>query len=393
MPARTPLQYEVLHALERVLGPAATPIPLHEPYFSGHEWEYVKDCLDSGWVSSAGRHVDEFEQQLAEYTGADHAIAVVNGTAALHIALRLAGVEPGDEVFVPALSFVATANAVTYCGATPHFLDSDPRRFGICPQAFASHLETIAERCATGWRNRESGRRLAAVVPMHVFGMPVDMAPLLELCARYGLPVIEDAAEALGSLYGNRHAGTLGQSGVLSFNGNKIITTGGGGALLTDDPEIARHARHLTTTAKTPHPWAFFHDETGYNYRLPNLNAALGCAQMARLPEFLAAKRRLAEAYAHAFSKCAEVRFVEPAADSTCNHWLNTLCLTNPERSARDALLDTLLAANYHCRPVWTLLSRLPMYAGAPRAPLPIASILEDSLINLPSSAMLQPCP
>ena len=378
-----------LSGLNQVLGKPGTAFPLHEPEFSGNEWVYVKACLDRGWVSSVGKYVDEFERRLAEYTGASHAVAVVNGTAALHVALKLAGVVANDEVIIPALTFVATANAVAYCGAIPHFVDSAPDTLGIDPSALDAYLARVAEPGTYGLRNRETGRRIAAIVPMHVFGHPIELAPLLDLAGRYGLPVIEDAAESLGSFYHGQHTGTFGRMGVLSFNGNKIITTGGGGAILTDDAELARHAKHLTTTAKRPHRWEFFHDEAAWNYRLPNLNAALGCAQMERLPDFLARKRELAARYQSIFSAMDGVTFVNEPAESRSNYWLNAVRLNQPDMILRDQLLAASNDAGYQCRPAWTLLHTLPMFRACPHAPLAVAEQLVASLINLPSSARL----
>ncbi len=379
---------DIVDALQRVLG-GNVPLGLHEPEFSGNEWSYVKDCLDTGWVSSVGRYVDEFEARLVEFTGARYAVAVVNGTAAIHAALLAAGVKAGDEVLLPALNFVATANAVTYCRAIPHFVDSDEGRFALDPHTLADYLETIAERDTDGYRNRHTGRRLAAVIPMHVFGHPGDMPLLLEVAGRFALQVVEDAAESLGSFLEGRHTGTFGKLGVLSFNGNKIVTTGGGGAILTDDADLARHLKHLTTTAKQPHPWEFVHDMTGFNYRLPNINAALGCAQLERLPDMLKRKRHLAQAYATSFAGITDVRFVQEPDGCSSNYWLNTIALAVPDESTRDALLGAANEAGYQCRPVWKLMHRLPMYTSCPRAPLPVAERLEKSLINLPSSAVL----
>lgn len=378
-----------LEGLKTVLGEAGSPIALHEPEFAGHEWEYVKQCIDTGWVSSVGHYVDEFERRLAAYTGARHAVAVVNGTAALHLALKLVGVGANDEVIVPALSFVATANAVAHCGAIPHFADSALDTLGIDPAALGEHLARIGESTGGALRNRETGRRIAAIVPMHVFGHPVALGPLLELAGRYGLPVVEDAAESLGSFYQGKHTGTVGKMGVLSFNGNKIITTGGGGAILTDDAELARHAKHLSTTAKCPHHWEFFHDEVAYNYRLPNLNAALGCAQIERLPDMLARKRHLAEQYRGAFADKSGMSFCHEPAGSASNYWLNAVRLLVPDMQARDAILLAANSAGFGCRPAWKLLHRLPMYTACPRAAVPVAEDLEASLINVPSSARL----
>jgi perosamine synthetase len=383
------LAEEFLGALQRAVGAVDKPVPLHEPEFAGHEWEYVRECLDAGWVSSVGKYVDEFEARMVQYTGARHAIAVVNGTAALHAAQVVAGVRPGDEVLLPALTFVATANAISQCGAVPHFVDSAEDTLGLDPEALKSYLEHIAEPAGGGLRNKLTGRRLAAVVPMHTFGHPVDMPALLAVAEQFGLPVVEDAAESLGSFSGERHTGTLGLLGTLSFNGNKVITTGGGGAILTDDATIARRVKHLTTTAKRPHRWEFFHDEVAWNYRLPNLNAALGCAQLERLPDMLARKRVLAGVYRSTFSGSTGLRFVDEPAGCRSNYWLNSVCLNEPSMALRDALLTVANDRGFQCRPAWTLMHRLPMYAKCPRAPLLIAERLEAALINLPSSPKL----
>lgn len=271
-----PIAEVIVNALRGVLG--SGPVGLHEPRFDGNERRYLQECIDSTFVSSVWRFVDRFEADLANYTGARHAVAVVNGTAALHVALLLAGVEAGDEVIVPALTFVATANAVRYCGATPHFADSEERTLGLDPGALRDWLRQTAEMQGGGCINRHTGRRIRAVAPMHTFGHPCDLDGLLAVAHDYGLALVEDAAESLGSWIHERHTGTFGQLGTLSFNGNKIITTGGGGAILTNDSELARRAKHLTTTAKKPHRWEYVHDEVGFNYRMPNVNAALGCA-------------------------------------------------------------------------------------------------------------------
>lgn len=387
--AVTSLDWVLLHGLQEVLGTSNRMIALHEPEFTGNEGALVQECLNSTFVSSVGKYVDQFEAMLAKYTGAKHAVAVVNGTAALHIALKLAGVQAGDEVLVPTLCFVATANAVTHCGAVPHFVDSYLDTMGIDPAALADHLQAIAEPTPLGLRNRRTGRRVAAILPMHTYGHPVDIGHLLEIAGRYGLPIVEDAAESLGSTYHGQHTGTFGKLGALSFNGNKIITTGGGGAILTNEAELARHAKHLTTTAKRPHRWEFFHDEVAWNYRLPNLNAALGCAQMERLPDFLARKRDLAARYQAAFRDPNGIRFVTEPPECRSSYWLNTVRLEQPDINARDRLLAAANDAGYQCRPAWTLLHKLPMFADCPRAPLPIAEQLEASLINLPSSVGL----
>ena len=268
----------VLHALQGILPADRGAVTLHEPLFAGEEWRYVKECLDSGWVSYLGKFVDEFEKRLADYTGVRHAVAVVNGTAALQICLQLAGVERDDEVFVPALTFVATANAVAFCGAVPHFVDSEERTLGLDPRKLLNHLDGIALIKGSDCRNRKTGRRIKAVLPVHTFGHPVDIDPLQDVCRQFNLTLIEDAAESLGSYYKGRHTGNWGALSALSFNGNKTITTGGGGAILTNDAELGRQAKHITSTAKIPHPWEYRHDQTAYNYRLPNLNAEIGRA-------------------------------------------------------------------------------------------------------------------
>lgn len=376
-------------ALHEALGASTGFFALHEPEFSGNEWSYIKDCLDTGWVSSVGKYVDEFEHRIAEFTGAKHAVAVVNGTAAQHIALLLLGIRPGDEVIVPSLSFVATANAVAHCGAIPHFVDSNEKTLGLDPESLAAHLARVSEKSAGELRNIASGRRIAAIVPMHTFGHPVDLAGLLEVAARFRLPVMEDAAESLGSSYQGRHTGTFGLLGILSFNGNKVITTGGGGAILTNDSDLARKAKHLTTTAKLPHRWEFAHDEVAFNYRLPNLNAALGCAQMESLPEMLQRKRRLFERYRQVFKSARGMGLIEEPQDCLSNYWLNAIRLEKPDKIARDSLLSAANDAGFQCRPVWKLLHTLPMYVDCPRAELPVAASLEASLINIPSSAKL----
>ena len=377
----------ITRAIANVVGPKA--VALHEPRFVGREWDYLKECLDSTFVSSVGKFVDRFEADLAAVTGAKRAVAVVNGTAALHVALRLAGVEPGDEVLVPALTFVATANAVTYCHATPHFVDSEARTLGIDAHALRAHLRATTEQRNSQCVNRATGRVIRAMVPMHAFGHPCDIVALLGVASEFGIVLIEDAAESLGSFVGAQHTGTFGRIGTLSFNGNKTITTGGGGAILTNDETLGARAKHLTTTAKQPHRWAFLHDEVGYNYRLPNLNAALGCAQLEQLPAFLADKRRLHDAYARQFEGLAGVQLMKEPAGCTSNYWLQALLLDEDQAPLRDAVLADTNDAGYMTRPVWTLMHRLPAFAGAPRAELPVAASIEQRLINIPSSAGL----
>jgi len=380
---------DTIAAIRRALPSDITAAPLHQPCFAGKEWDYVKACLDSTYVSSVGAFVTRFEQQIAQDAGTRHAVAVVSGTAALHVCLMLAGVETGDEVLAPALTFVATANAIAYCGAVPHLVDSHPQTLGIDPHCLKHYLGEIAEKRAGRLVNRKTGRRIAAVVPMHTFGHPVDMEPLNALAEELGLLVIEDAAESIGSRYKGKPTGCFGRVAAFSFNGNKIITTGGGGAVTTDDPALAQAARHLTTTAKLPHPWAFVHDRIGFNYRMPNLNAALGCAQLEQLDGFLAAKRRLAERYRRAFAAVAGVSFVAEPPSARSNYWLNALLLDDANASAREALLERCNAVGLCCRPAWALMHHLPMYRDCPRMPLPIAEDIERRLVNLPSGVGL----
>lgn len=378
---------EVAATIRAVVGPGR--VALHEPTFIGNEWAYLKDCLDSTFVSSVGRYVDRFEAELAAFTGARHAVAVVNGTAALQVALRLAGVRAGDEVLMPALTFVATANAVSHVSATPHFVDSEMRTLGLDPAALREHLGRIAERRAGQCVNRATGKVIRAVVPMHVFGHPVDLDGLLSVTRDYRIAMVEDAAESLGSLYGDRHTGRFGMLGTLSFNGNKTITTGGGGAIITDDAELARQAKHLTTTAKRSHRWEFWHDDIGYNFRMPNLNAALGCAQLEQLPRLVEAKRALHARYAQAFAGVRGLSLVREPVGSHSNYWLQALLLDRPDLAMRDAVLTATNDGGLMTRPVWVLMHRMPQFSACPRAPLDVATRLEDSLINIPSSPVL----
>jgi perosamine synthetase len=381
------LAEKIVAAIRSVVG--AGPVALHEPRFAGNEWTYLKECLDSTYVSSVGKFVDRFEAELAAFSGAKHAIAVVNGTAALHVALRLAGVRSDDEVLIPALTFVATANAVAYCGALPHFADSSERDLGLDAGALREYLRTHTEIRAKQCVNRATRRVIRAIVPMHVFGHPADIDALLALARDFHLSLVEDAAESLGSTIRGRHTGTFGLLGTLSFNGNKTVTTGGGGAIITDDAELARHAKHLTTTAKVAHRWEYRHDEIGYNYRMPNINAALGCAQLEQLPDFLMAKRRLFERYAAAFAHTPDVRLLAEPGGCRSNYWLQTLLLDPAAAAQRDVILAATNDAGLMTRPIWTLMHRLPPYRGCPRMPLPVAESLETRLINLPSSAFL----
>ena len=387
--AASPAAPAILDAVRSVLGTPAGTLALHEPEFAGHEWDYVKECLDTGWVSSVGSYVDRFERDLAAFTETKYAVATSNGTSALHICLLLAGVRQGDEVLVPTLTFIATANAVSYIGATPHFVDSEAVSLGVDAAALDAYLREAAHIVDGDCVNRRTGARIRALVVMHVFGHPCDMDALSDVAQRWKLVLVEDAAESLGSSYKGRHTGNVGLVSALSFNGNKVITTGGGGAIVTNDAELAKRAKHLTTTARTAHRWNFLHDEIGYNYRLPNLNAALGCAQLERLPQMLARKRTLAERYRQAFEGVASARFLAEPAYGRGNFWLNTIVLDDAHSAQRDDLLQALNDGGYMSRPIWTLMHKLPMYEHCPRAPLDVAVRLERCVINVPSSAKL----
>lgn len=381
------LELRIIEAIRNVTGPGLHA--LHEPCFQGNEWCYVKDCLDSGFVSSIGKYVDRFENDLASFTGAKYAVAVNNGTAGLHVALKLANVSQGDEVLVPALTFIATANAVTYCNAIPHFVDSEYLSLGLDARALRDYLLRISEIRNNVCINRQTGRVIRAVVPMHTFGHPVDMFELLSLARDFHLTIIEDAAESLGSKLAGQHAGTFGLLGVLSFNGNKTITTGGGGAILTNDKYLAKLAKHITTTAKLPSRWTFFHDQIGFNYRLPNLNAALGCAQLEQIEEFVAAQRRLNSLYCKAFDSVDSVKMVTEPVGCESNYWIQAILLDTSVSHRRDSVLAATNEAGLTTRPTWTLLHQLPIFSDCPRMELPVAEAIASRLINLPSSASL----
>lgn len=360
-----------------------TPIPLHRPVFEGNERQYLVDCVDSNFVSSVGARVTEFEEDIAHFTGAAHAVATVNGTSALHTALVVGGVQPGDEVLSQALTFVAICNAISYVGARPVFVDVDRDTLGMSPCALRAWLERNARREADCAVNKRTGARIAACVPMHTLGLPCRITEIADICAEFGVLLVEDAAESLGSYVGERHTGTFGQLATLSFNGNKIITTGGGGMVLTDNPELARHAKHVTTTAKRPHPYEFFHDEIGYNYRLPNLNAALGCAQLKTLPVMLQIKAEIAAKYRD-FCAEHELCYVDAPAGTRSNFWLNAIILRDQDE--RDRFLQVSNAAGVMTRPIWRLMSELPMFAHCQHDGLETSKWLAQRVVNLPSS-------
>jgi len=442
------VDYQPVIDFIRSLYPNREIVPLHEPYFAGNEKKYVLDCIESTFVSSVGKYVDRFEEMIKEFTGAKYAIATVNGTSALHIALKLAGVQEGDLVITQPLTFIATCNAIAYCGAEPIFVDIDPETLGMSPvslelwlsantiiQDDACYLKEVQESTnlhelsqvqestnlhelsqvhestnlhklsqvqeSTNLHelsqikelsNSNSSKfvkirglkKIAACVPMHTFGHPCKIDQIIEICNRYHISVVEDAAESIGSYYKGKHTGTFGKLGILSFNGNKTITTGGGGMILTNDDELGPLAKHITTTAKKPHPWKFEHDMIGYNYRLPNLNAALGCAQMEMLPEILKNKRETAQIYRDYFKTIADIEFITEPQECISNYWLNAILLKNEEE--RNIFLEQTNSQKVICRPAWILMNKLQMFSQSLKANIPMSVNIESRLVNLPSS-------
>lgn len=358
-------------------------IPLHVPRFRGNEKKYLNETIDSTFVSSVGAYVDQFESMMENIVEVEKAVAVVNGTSSLQVALRLAGVKAGDEVITQALTFIATANAIAYNHAEPIFLDVDLDTMGLSPKAVAEFLEEFGEFKEDGTYNKKTGKKIAACMPMHTFGFPVHLDELIKVCDKWGIPVVEDAAESLGSYYKGKHTGSIGLIGGFSFNGNKTVTCGGGGAIVTNDIELGKHAKYLTTTAKQPHPYEFFHDELGYNFRMPNLNAALACAQLEMLPKFLEDKRNLAQEYAE-FFKSINIKFREELPDTKANYWL--MCLELEDKSERDNFLKITNENSVMTRPIWTLMFRLPMYEHCQRDQQKNAIFLEERIVNIPSS-------
>ena len=381
------LSNKVINAIQSVVGSESAT--LHEPTFIGNEWLYLKECLDSTFVSSVGKFVDRFEFDLATYTGSKFAVAVINGTSALHIALKIAGVKPNDEVLVPALTFVATANAISYCNATPHFIDSDESSLGIDVAKLNNYLRVNTEKRAGKCINSLTGKVISAIVPMHTFGHPCDMDGLLSIAHDFNIVIVEDASESLGSFYHGKHTGTFGLLGTLSFNGNKTLTTGGGGAILTDDAALASYAKHLSTTAKLKHVWEYRHDEIGYNYRMPNLNAALGCAQIEQLSNILKAKRLLFNDYKIAFEHIDGVNLVSEPNNCKSNYWLQSLLLDFNYSYQRDKILKATNEVNLMTRPTWALINELEPYNECPCMDLGSAQSLSLRLINIPSSTNL----
>ncbi|CAH6796112.1 putative pyridoxal phosphate-dependent aminotransferase EpsN [Vibrio chagasii] len=358
-------------------------IPLHAPTFDGNEKAYVMETIESTFVSSVGKFVDDFERKIEAYTGTAKAVATVNGTAALHAALYMADVQRGDLVVTQALTFVATCNALYHMGAEPIFLDVSPVSLGLCPKAVDAFLEENAEVTDAGCIHKKTGRRIKAVIPMHTFGHPVELDELVAVCLKWNITLVEDAAESLGSFYKGKHTGTIGDFGAVSFNGNKIITTGGGGMVLCKTQELGARTKHVTTTAKVPHPYEFFHDEPGFNYRMPNLNAALGCAQMEVIEQYLKQKRVLAEGY-NDFFKGSDIKFVTEPEYAQSNYWLNAIIC--PDKESREEVLKGTNCSGVMTRPIWQLMHRLPMFENAIRGDLTYSEFIEAHLINLPST-------
>jgi len=435
------MNYQHMIDFIRSLYPNRDFIPLHEPYFGGNEKKYLADCVDSTFVSSVGKYVDRFEEMIRDFTGAKYAIATVNGTAALHVALKLAGVKQGDLVITQPLTFIATCNAISYCGAEPVFVDIDRDTLGMSPESLEAWLaaNTViqdgacyylpridanektrmnanraqeqghkrgVEQNASNARNDQllsqtpdnplvdirdlslvniSGKQqISACVPMHTFGHPCRIDRIVEICNRYHIPVVEDSAESIGSYYKGQHTGTFGKLGILSFNGNKTITTGGGGMIITNDDELGPLAKYITTTAKKPHPWKFEHDMVGFNYRMPNVNAALGCAQMERLKDILENKRNTAHVYRDFFSQVAEIDYVPEPQDTISNYWLNVILLNN--LIEREAFLKQSNENKVMTRPAWILMNELEMFKESITSDLPISNEIADRLVNVPSS-------
>ena len=358
-------------------------IPLHVPKFRGNEKKYLENCIDTTFVSSVGAYVDHFEKMMAEITLTQKAVAVVNGTAGIQVALRLAGVKAGDEVLTQALTFVATANAILYNNACPVFIDVDLDTMGLSPDAVSDFLNAYAEIRDDGCYNKFTGRRISACLPMHTFGFPIHLDKLIEVCSSWRIPVIEDAAESLGSHYKNKPVGSFGDLGVFSFNGNKIATSGGGGAIVSNNVQLTEEAKYLTTTAKKPHAYEYFHDRLGFNYRMPNINAALACAQLEQLNVFIEEKRSIASAY-EAFFISEGIKFRTELPDTRANYWL--MCVELANKTERDAFLEFTNSNNVMTRPIWQLMFKLPMFEDCQRDSQKNAIFLEERIVNIPSS-------
>jgi len=361
-------------------------IPLHAPTFVGKEKEFLNDCIESTFVSSVGKYVDLSEEMVSKIIGVNKSVAVVNGTAGLQVALKLAGVKPNDEVITQALTFVATANAIAYNYATPIFLDVDIDTMGLSPKAVEQFLEAHGEIREDGCYNKLTNKKIAACLPMHTFGFPIHLNEMIIVCEKWNIPLVEDAAESLGSLYQNKPTGSFGSLGVFSFNGNKIITSGGGGMIVSKNEELGSQAKHLTTTAKIPHPYEYNHDQLGYNFRMPNINAALLCAQLEQLDAFIEKKRLLAIEYSKFFNK-SDVIFREELPNTRANYWL--MCIELQNKSDRKFFLEESNAKGVMTRPIWKLMHRLPMYQNCFRDSQTNAEYLESTIVNIPSSVIL----
>ena len=361
-------------------------IPLHEPKFIGNEKNYLIECIDSTFVSSVGKYVDRFEKEFASYVGAKYAIATVNGTAALHVALKLVNVEKDDEVITQPLTFIATCNAISYCGAKPIFLDVDLDTLGLSPNSLKNFLEQNCEVLDNQCLNKTTNKVIKACVPMHTFGHPCKIDEIKEICDIWNISLVEDSAESLGSFYKDKHTGTFGKVGAFSFNGNKIITSGGGGVIVTDDEVLAKRAKHITTTAKIPHPYEYVHDEIAYNYRLPNINAALLVAQMENLEKFLDSKRELASIYEE-FFKTVNINFIKEPKESKSNYWLQSVLLN--DENERNEFLDYTNKNGVMSRPIWRLMNELEMYKDCQKDKLKNAKYLEQRVVNIPSSVRI----
>ena len=381
---------QIADAARSTMGQESGGIPLHIPVFGKNAGPYVQECITTGWVSSVGKFVDRFEEDLAEFTGAKRAIAVVNGTAALHVALKLCGVQPEDEVLLPSLTFVATANAVDYCHATPHFVEVEESTLGLCPGAIREYLNDIAKVENGVCVNQSTGKTIRCLIGMHAFGHPFDLEGVLAVCDEFKLQLVEDAAESIGSYYHGKHTGNFGRIGTLSFNGNKTITTGGGGALITNDNELADLAKHITTTGKVPHPYRYFHDMVAHNYRMPNLNAALGCSQLEDLPQFLKSKRQIATDYINALQDREELTVLTEPLNCTSNYWLNAILLSHSMAEYHDQIIEALHEAKIMVRPIWEPMHTLPMFKDSPRMKLEVTENLATRVINLPSTPRIE---
>jgi len=380
-------QFEkIIHFIREVYNQPEGIIHLHEPLFCGKEKQYLLECIDSTFVSSVGKFVDAFESELARYTGANKVVLCVNGTCALHLALRLCGVERNNEVITQPLTFIATANAISYHGANPVFLDVDRHTLGLSPDALQSFLESETVQQGNECFNKRTNRRIKACVPMHTFGRPCRIEQIVGLCNEHNIEIIEDAAESMGSFFRGKHTGTYGRIGVLSFNGNKTITCGGGGALLFNDEKLGQQAKHLSTQAKVPHPWEVAHNDIGYNYRMPNVNAAIGLAQLEQLDTYVTAKRKLAKIYEEFFGSL-DVKYASEPADSKSNYWLNVILLK--DSSEREAFLNYCHADGIMARPVWKLMNKLPMFDKCQTDALANSMWLEERIVNIPSSVRI----